>query len=414
LRAEVISIGDELLIGQVVNTNATWLGQVFADLGIEPSRVVTVRDDFDEIVSEIGAARDRSDVVIVTGGLGPTHDDITKEAVASLFGVKLEFHQELYDELLARYQRAGQAMSPSNRTQAEVPEGFEVLKNRWGSAPGLVHQGRCMLVLLPGVPREMKGLMNQYIFPRLREAGGLQPAFRRTLLTTGIAESRLHDEIGDISGWEARDCSLAYLPSIHGVRLRLTSANPDPEAARLVLAEFESFIRAHADRHIFGVEDQTLEGVVGELLVARGWTVGTAESCTSGLVASRLTDVPGSSRYVHGGIVAYDNRVKTGALAVSEADLERFGAVSREVVAQMASGIRKALGVDVGVATSGIMGPGGGSDEKPVGTLWVGVETPSHTHTITIVMRHGRLDNKARSATTALDVIRRVLLKAPA
>jgi competence/damage-inducible protein CinA-like protein len=411
LRAEIISIGDELLIGQVINTNASWLGQRLANLGIEPSRVVTVSDDFDEIVSEIGAARDRSDVVIVTGGLGPTHDDITKEAVASLFGVKLEFHQDLFDELLARYQRAGQTISPSNRTQAEVPEGFEVLKNRWGSAPGLVHQARCMLVLLPGVPREMKGLMNQYIFPRLMAAGGLQPAIRKTLLTTGIAESRLHDDIGDISGWEARGCSLAYLPSIHGVRLRLTSAHPDVEAARLVLAEFESFIRGKADRHIFGVEEETLEAVVGELLVERGWTVGTAESCTSGLVASRLTDVPRASRYVRGGIVAYDNSVKIDALAVSESDLAALGAVSREVVTQMASGVRRALGADVGVATSGIMGPGGGSDKKPVGTLWIGVETPNHALTITIVMRHARLENKARGATMALDFLRRVLLK---
>lgn len=403
--AEVISIGDELLIGQVVNTNAAWLGQRFSELGVDVSRVLSVGDSRDVITAEIGAASERADVVIVTGGLGPTHDDVTKEAVASLYGVSLEFHQDLFDALKARYDRAGMTMSASNRTQAEVPAGFEVLPNQWGSAPGLLHDGETMLVVLPGVPREMKGLMDEYVFPRLISAGGLTPLVRRTLLTTGIAESQLHDSIGPLEDWTQRGCSLAYLPNIHGVRMRLTA--PDPA----LLSEFEAFLRGHAGRHIYGEGGQTLEEVVGQMLVERDWTVATAESCTGGLVASRLTDVPGASRYVRGCVVAYDNEVKTRHLGVDSDLLDARGAVSREVVIQMAAGVRGVIGTDVGIATSGIMGPGGGSPEKPVGTAWMAVQTPIHTHSLKVVLRHERVDNKARTATTVLDLLRRTMLK---
>lgn len=407
MTAELISIGDELLIGQVVNTNASWLGQRFADLGIDLTRVVTVGDDLDVIAEVVGDAERRADVVIVTGGLGPTHDDLTKEAIARLHGVELEFHQDLFDALAARYERAGLAMSPSNRTQAEVPEGFTVLPNRHGSAPGLLREGEALLVILPGVPREMKGLIDEYVIPRLDEDAGLTPMARKTLLTTGIAESRLHDTLGDLSEWMDLGAQLAYLPSIHGVRVRITAPAGSPE----VRAGLEAHVRRAVGRHVFGEGDDTLEGVVGRMLLDRGWWVATAESCTGGLVASRLTDVPGSSGYVRGGVVSYDNAVKMAQLGVRESTLASVGAVSREVVEQMASGVRSLLDTDVGIATSGVMGPGGGSADKPVGTVWMAVDTPAGSQALKVVLRHDRLGNKARTATTVLDLLRRVILK---
>jgi nicotinamide-nucleotide amidase len=404
--AELISIGDELLIGQVVNTNASWLGQRFSDLGVSLTRVVTVGDDRETIRETVASARERADVVLVTGGLGPTHDDITKEAVASLFGAELVLDQGLYDDLKARYERAGKTMSPSNRTQAEVPVGFTALKNRWGSAPGLLHEEGCLLVILPGVPREMKGLIDEYIVPRLVATGALTPSIRKTLLTTGVAESKLHDSVGDISEWTSAGAEMAYLPSIHGVRVRLTAPAQSPD----VLAGLEAHLRAKSGRHIYGEGDVTIEAVVGQQLRQRGWTVATAESATGGLVSSRLIDVPGASAYVRGGIVAYDNEIKMARLGVSPETLSAVGAVSRDVVEQMARGVRKALDADCGIATSGIMGPGGGSEEKPVGTVWVAVCTPEKARSIKVVMHHDRLGNKARAATTALDLLRRVLL----
>jgi nicotinamide-nucleotide amidase len=406
LTAELISIGDELLIGQVVNTNASWLGQRFSDLGVTLTRVVTIGDDRDVIRETVDAARQRAEVVIVTGGLGPTHDDITKEAVASLFGAQLILDQGLFDALKARYDRVGRTMSPSNRTQAEVPEGFSVLRNRWGSAPGLLHEDGCLLLILPGVPREMKGLIDEHVVPRLLASGVLSPSIRKTLLTTGVGESRLHDDVGEISPWTSSGAEVAYLPSVHGVRVRLTAPAGSPD----VLAGLEAHLRAKAGRHVYGEGEETIEAVVGQQLRQRGWTVATAESATGGLVASRLTDVPGASAYVRGGVVAYDNEIKTTRLGVLAETLSTVGAVSQEVVEQMARGVCKALGSDCGIATSGIMGPGGGSDEKPVGTVWIAVCTPGKSRSIKVVMHHDRLGNKARTATTALDLLRRAML----
>ena len=406
MTAELISIGDELLIGQVVNTNASWLGQRFSDLGVSLTRVVTVGDDRETIRETVASARERADVVIVTGGLGPTHDDITKEAVASLFDAELVLDEDLFDALKARYEKAGRTMSPSNRTQAEVPVGFWALQNRWGSAPGLLHEEGCLLVILPGVPREMKGLIDEYVVPRLQESGGLTPSVRKTLLTTGVAESRLHDSVGDISAWTSEGAEVAYLPSVHGVRVRLTAPADRPQ----LLEGLEAHLRRKAGGHVYGEGKETIEAVVGQLLRQRGWTVAAAESATGGLVSSRLIDVPGASVYVRGGIVAYDNEIKMTQLGVSSKTLAAVGAVSQEVVEQMAKGVCQALGADCGIATSGIMGPGGGSDEKPVGTAWMAVCTPEKARSIKVVMHHDRLGNKARTATTALDLLRRTLL----
>ena len=411
MNAEVVAIGDELLIGQVVNTNASWLGARLSDAGITLRQVTTVGDDREDIAREVRASMQRSDLVIVSGGLGPTHDDVTKEAVAGLFGAELEFHEDLFEALRARFERAGLKMSPSNRTQAEVPKGFRVLPNRWGSAPGLLREGDSLLVLMPGVPRELKGLVEEQLLPLVAHRTDLLAAERKTLLTTGIAESALHDRIGDLGDWVAAGCALAYLPSIHGVRMRLTATKSDPAAAGATLERFERFVRDKAGRHVYGEGEDLLEEVVGRLLMTRRWSVATAESCTGGLVASRFTDVPGSSRYVRGSVVAYSNDVKRSQLGVKASTLRTHGAVSREVVQEMAEGVRSALDADVGIATSGVMGPGGGTDEKPVGTVWMAVSTPDGERSLKLALRHDRVDNKARTATAALDLLRRVLEK---
>lgn len=412
MTAHLIAIGDELLIGQVINTNASWLGERLTDIGVEVTRVTTLGDDRGAIVEAIRAAWAEAGLVVVTGGLGPTHDDVTKAAVADLFEVGLEFREDLFAGLRARYEVAGKVLSASNRSQAEVPVGFAALSNRVGTAPGLLKaEGARTLVVLPGVPAEMRAIMEDEVIPRLVTSSRLQPAVRKTLLTTGIAESALHDAIGDLSAWEKLGCRLAYLPSVHGVRLRLTGSGPREEEAGSRLAEFEKFVRGHAGLHVYGEGTDTLEEVVGRLLAARAWSIATAESCTGGQVASRLTDVPGSSSYMRGGVVAYDNAVKRDILGVSAAVLREDGAVSKSVVVQMAEGVRRVMGTEVGVSTSGIMGPTGGSESKPVGTVWLAVALPGVTGAKRIQTHHDRSGNKERAASAALDFIRTLLLQ---
>ena len=411
MTVEVLSIGDELLIGQVVNTNASWLGDQLARLGATVRHIVTLGDSEDDIQAAVRLAASRADLVIVTGGLGPTHDDKTKEAVAALYGATIEFRQDLYDDLEARFRRVGKQMSLSNRSQAEVPAGFEVLPNRWGSAPGLYYEaGEADIAILPGVPREMKGLFDAFLAPRIEGRTDTRVLRQKTLLTTGIAESRLHDMIGDIAPWEQEGASLAFLPNLHGVRLRLSATGGSADEAAALLARFEARVRPVAGPYLYGEGSETLEGAVGGLLSERGLWVATAESCTSGLVASRLTDVPGASAWVRGGVVAYDNAVKMASLGVAAETINSHGAVSREVVSAMAEGVRERLGADVGVATSGIMGPGGGSADKPVGTLWLAVATSERTVPLKVMLRHDRGGNKAQAATAALNLLRRVLL----
>lgn len=375
VRAILVTVGDELLLGQTVNTNAAWLARELADLGAEVVRSVTVGDGEEEIRGVVEEACEAADLVIVTGGLGPTEDDRTRQAVAAHFGRELDVDEELLRGLERRFREAGFGELPArNVSQAEVPRGAEALLNPHGTAPGLVlAEDDVLVALLPGVPKEMRGIFRQSLRDRLSEAfpGRLRAVHHRTIHTTGIAESVLAERVDEHLPEETGPVSVASLPDEHGVDLRLTARGVRDEAeARKWLDRVEAALGPVVDGYRFEApETGDLVEAVARALEATGRTLAVAESCTGGLVAKRITDRAGSSAYFVGGVVAYDNRVKTALLDVDPEVLEERGAVSEEVARAMALGVARRLGADAGVGVTGVAGPAGGTEEKPVGTV---------------------------------------------
>lgn len=422
MKAHLLTIGDELLLGQTTNTNAAWLGEALSRIGVHVERSVTVGDDKDAIVSELDRAYASAQLVITTGGLGPTHDDMTKSIVADYFGAELQMNDELLSRVRSYYERRGREMPAEVASLAEVPEQFEMLQNDVGTAVGLWYadepSGRSprLIAVLPGVPEEMKSIFDTAVAPRLTDRTDVQDLAHRTLLTTGVPESSLQQKIGDLSDWLSESLKLAYLPSTSGVRLRLTAFGEDKEEAEARIDDLEAELRRRIGKYIFGMGKDTLESVIGELLKDEGLTVATAESATGGLVGHRLTKIPGSSAYFWGGVIAYANEVKTRLLEVDEATLSRNGAVSEPVAGQMARGVRQRLGSHIGISTTGIAGPGGGSEEKPVGTVCIGFamgepnQAPDRVKTVRLQLTNDRKLNKELFATSALEMIRRQLV----
>lgn len=413
MRAVIFTIGDELLIGQVLNSNAAWLGEQLGLSGIDVVRVVTVGDDLEVLARELGRAMDESDLVVTTGGLGPTHDDVTRDAIAQRFGLELEFHEEIYQRIRRRFESRGRRMAESNRSQAMVPAGFAVLPNQAGTAPGLWYDGgsRGMLAVLPGVPHEMKRLFLEEVQPRVLESGDVRVIEHLTLRTAGIGESSLQDAIGDVSDVLSDSVRLAYLPSTSGVRLRLTAFGHSREEVRAGLRNLEQRLRERVDRFIYGVGDESLEGVLGEMLQERCLSIAVAESCTGGYVAHTLTNVSGSSSYMVGGLVAYSNGVKIHQLGVDPRVLDDEGAVSEDVARQMAVGVRDVLGADIGISTTGVAGPTGGTPDKPVGTVWIGYADRAGVEARLLRLVDQRLLNKELTTTLLLDTLRQKLLE---
>ncbi len=418
MKAELITVGDELLIGQVVNTNAAWIGEQFCEMGVDLVRTSVVGDVLEDIERELSYASRSADLIVITGGLGPTHDDVTRTAIARFFNVGLYLDESVSEAIAARFARRSRTMSPSNLSQALVPEGFTVLPNPVGTAPGLwwsgVHQDRTLLVaILPGVPHEMQYLFRHEVKPRIRGIEGLHVIQHRTLLTSGIGESNLQDLIGDLSDFLDDHLRLAYLPSTSGVRLRLTAYASLPEEAQERLDRIETHLRNRIGKFIYGANSDTLESVVVELLKQSGQKIAVAESCTGGFVAHRLTNVSGSSEVVVGGIIAYSNRVKVDLLDVDPGVLEAEGAVSEPVAKQMASGIRQRLGADIGISTTGIAGPTGGTPEKPVGTVWIGYSDERNTFARLLHLAEERVLNKELASTSVLTLLYHRLLEKP-
>ena len=416
MNATLLTIGDELLIGQVLNTNVARLGEYLSALGVTVRRTVVVGDEMADIRGELRRALDTTDVVLVTGGLGPTHDDITRQAIAEELGRPLEFREALFDELKKKFAARNRPMAARNRVQAEAPRGFEALHNPVGTAPGLWFAGDVdgaerVIVVLPGVPHEMERLMQDAVLPRLASRNGDAAIAQKTLQTVGIGESDLADALGDFSDRLGPDLHLAFLPSYGMVRLRITAFADTRAAAEARLSAFEGYVREHADEYIFGEGDDTLEGAICAMMQARGLTLATAESCTGGLLSHRLTNVPGSSSYYCGGAVVYGNTQKIDLLDVDREMIEAHGAVSEPVARQMAAGVRRRLNADLGIATTGIAGPGGGTPEKPVGTVWLGYADDAGTHAVLLRLTKDRLLNKRLSVTAALGLIRRQLLR---
>lgn len=414
--AILLTIGDELLIGQTVNTNAAWIGERLSAVGVVVRRAVTVSDEPAEIRGALRQSLADADVVIATGGLGPTHDDVTKKAVADELGRPLRLDEGVLDDLRRTYAARHRPMAERNRVQAEVPEGFAVLRNPVGTAPGLwfedeVDGRRRALAILPGVPREMKRLMTEAVLPRVVDLNGEASIVQKTLLTVGRGEADLADSLGDLDAWLGPRLRLAFLPSYGVVKLRITALGTERAGAEARLAAFEAFVRERVGDLVFGEGDDTLEAAVGRMLRARGLTLATAESCTGGLLADRITNVPGSSDYYLGGAVVYGNQAKVDLLGVDGFVLAEHGAVSEPVARQLAAGARRRLGADLAVAVTGIAGPGGGTPEKPVGTVWLGYADAGGTHAVRVRFVTDRLLNKRLSVTAALNLVRRQVLR---
>jgi len=407
---ELVTIGTELLLGFTVDTNGAEIGRALAAAGIRVVRRTSVGDDGATVAAAVREALARTGAVLCTGGLGPTRDDVTKRSVAGLFGRALRFDDAIWAELEARFARLGRRPAAANRCQAEVPEGAVVLPNRWGTAPGIWLEGAPGLaILLPGVPREMRGLLEHEVLPRLAGRGDPSAAIRsRQLRTTGIAESSLAERVAGAEEALA-PLTLAYLPGVEGVDLRLTAWRLPAEEAERRLAEGIAWLRARAARHAYAEGDQDLAAVLLGRLRAQGWTLGVAESCTGGMLGARITGVAGSSDVFMGGTIAYANRVKEAALGVPAETLASHGAVSEPVARAMAEGARARHGVDCALAITGIAGPGGGTAEKPVGTIWLAAATPQGTSAERIAVPGDRDEIRRRGAQAALYLLWREL-----
>jgi nicotinamide-nucleotide amidase len=404
--AALVAVGNELLYGQTVDTNAAWLGRSLAAMGIRVRRKFTVADVREEIQGAVRTAMDGADVVLVSGGLGPTRDDLTKEAVASLLGLGIQLDEALLVALAERFRSRGYDKLPApNRTQAEVPDGATVLRNAHGTAPGLAMESSgTLVVLLPGVPRELRGIFEGDLSALLllRFAGRLQPVHHRVIHTTGVAESRLAELVEPLLPSDMGPVGLAFLPDLRGVDLRLSAAGGDAEDAEAWLDRIEQALEPALGKWRFEAESgDVVESLQAELL-ARGMTVATAESCTGGLVAKRITDRAGSSDVFVGGVVAYSNAVKVAELGVSPEDLAKHGAVSEPVARQMARGVKERFGASAGIGITGVAGPGGGSPEKPVGTVWLAIAVGDFVDARLVSLPGDRTAVRERAAQAAL------------
>ena len=411
MKVEVVTIGDELLLGFTIDTNAAYLARELASLGIEISRRTSVGDSAADIASAVREALDRSDGVITTGGLGPTSDDMTKPAIAALLGRGLYRDEEVIRSLEERWARMGRKgpMPESNFTQAMIPEGAVIIPNGHGSAPGIWlddDHGR-WVAMLPGVPREMRAMLSE-LLPRLKErVKATTVVMSWTLRTTGIAESALADLLGDL-GRSVNGLSPAFLPSVEGVDIRLTSRDLPRSEALGRLEDAVSKLREVIGQHVYGEGAIDLAAVVLDMCRAEGIRIAVAESCTGGLLGARITAIPGSSDVFIGGALAYDNSTKIELLGVEPLEIETHGAVSEAVAVAMARGVRRRLSADLGISITGIAGPGGGTPDKPVGTVWIALDGRV-TGARGMRLIGDRAEIRQRSAQAALDFVRRQL-----
>lgn len=406
----LINIGDELLIGQVVNTNAAFIGQQMAAAGFTLTDVITIGDDGNNIRQTLESAFQKTDVVMMTGGLGPTRDDITKKVICEMYQCELVIDDKVLQHVTDLFAARGMELTETNRQQAAVPEGSTILFNTLGTAPGLwLEKDGKVLIVLPGVPFEMEKLIKDEVLPRLQERNSQHHAILyKVLQCTNITESGLSDLLTDYENQLPAELKLAYLPKPGIIRLRLTGQSDDREALNAVLNEQFGKLKEIVGEYAFTDEDIEMQEVVGRLLLKSGRQLATAESCTGGRVANLITSVPGSSRYFQGAMVSYSNEVKRDLLNVREDNLKRRGAVSEEVVSDMALNTMGLFDVDYAIATSGIAGPDGGTPEKPVGTVWIAVATPVRlvTKEFHFGKRTGRAQIVERAAHAALNMLR--------
>lgn len=412
MKAEIINIGDEILIGQVVNTNAGWMAEQLSLAGFEVIHISAISDTREAIFNALDEAMARADIVLMTGGLGPTNDDITKQCLCDYFDTSLVFNEKAYKQVQELFELRGFKVSAINRKQAEIPSNCIPLQNKNGTAPGMwfEHQGK-IIVSMPGVPFEMKDLMSEQIIPRLQKQFKFKSLLKKTILTQGIGESHLAEIIADWEDNLPSNFKLAYLPQPGMVRLRLTAEGEKSDTLQIEFDKQIESIKNLITDLIFGYDTDRLEEVVGKMLEQKSQNISTAESCTGGYISHLITDVPGSSAYFKGSVVAYSNEIKEQMLGVKTKSLIEFGAVSEQVVSEMALGIQKLYKTDYAIATSGIAGPTGGTDKKPIGTTWIALALPDKTVIAKkYLFGEHRGRNIRKAALTALNQLRKQLL----
>lgn len=405
--ASIITIGDELLIGQVIDTNSSWIAQELNKMGILVKRRVAVGDDWNEIWSALDAESKEASLVLITGGLGPTADDITKQLLCEYFGGKMVVHEETLAHITQIFQRLNRPMIERNAKQAEVPDNCTVLKNERGTAPGMLFKrGGNVFVSMPGVPHEMKWLMEHKVLPLIPELFKTGFVAHRTLLTAGLGESFLADLIADIESSLPAHIKLAYLPNYGMVRLRLTAFGDDKSKLDAELDKHFSQFKERVKEYLVIDEDIPMEQALARLLKQSASTMATAESCTGGYIAHLITSQPGASAYYKGSVVSYDNSIKEKLLHVPQQTLQTVGAVSEDTVRQMAAEVLDIMGTDYSLAVSGIMGPDGGTPEKPVGMVWVAVASKDEVTAKLFNFRYDRRRNIEMTAMNALNLLR--------
>lgn len=410
IKAEVITIGDEILYGQITDTNTQWISAELDKIGINTVRKSSVGDTEEAILQIFSEAKQRADLIIVTGGLGPTKDDITKKTFCKFFNTSLAVHKEALEELTAFFRKRGREVTGLNLGQAELPLNSTFISNRLGTAPGMWFEDEGKIFIsMPGVPFEMKGMMSDLLLPKIQEHFKTPVIFHKVVRTVGIGESLLAEMISDWEDNLPENLKLAYLPAMGDVKLRLTGFVNDLESLEKQVEDAFEEVMPIIHSYVFGYGNIELGEAVGLLLKEKNQTVSTAESCTGGYLAHLFTKVPGSSAYFWGGIVSYDNSVKMNQLGVKAETLEQFGAVSEETIKEMAEGVRKRLGTTYGLATSGIAGPDGGTPEKPVGTIWIALSSEEGTITRKLTLGGFREQNIHLTSIQILNLLRQNL-----
>lgn len=413
MKSKLISIGDEILIGQIVNTNAAFLGERLFSVGIPVAKTVVIGDEEEVLLSEFGDSFQNYDVTIITGGLGPTHDDITKQVLLKFFEDEYVRDEKVLEHVRNIFRSRNMNMPLVNENQALVPKNSKVIWNANGTAPGIwIEKENRIFIALPGVPYEMKAMMENEILPELKKrysAGSGKVYLQKTLLTTGLGESSLNEMIGNVSEIIG-ESKLAFLPSTVGVRLRINVEGSSSAEAEEKLVNIEKKIRAKIPDYIYGVNKEELEKVIGVILTERKQTLSVAESCTGGMISSKIVSVPGSSNYYAGGVCVYSNLEKIKILDIKEETLKKYGAVSEETAIEMADGVRELMGTDYALSTTGIAGPSGGTDLKPVGLVWIGFSGKEKKYALCFIFGNNRKVNIQRAAQRALEILRRELL----
>jgi nicotinamide-nucleotide amidase len=412
MKAAIITIGDELLIGQTIDTNSAWMGSELSKAGFDVFRITSVHDRREDIIHALDDSSADADVVLITGGLGPTSDDITKHTLAEYFDSRLVTDPDVLAMIEEMMVRRNYPMNENNRRQAEVPEACRIVWNSAGTAPGMwFEKGGTIFISMPGVPHEMKTIMTEQVLPELNKRFTSQVIIHKNIMTYGTFEAKLAETLTSFEAGLPSGIKLAYLPAAGIIKLRLTATGNDQTALERQVGEQVEKLYGIIPELIYGEDEESLETIIGKLLTKNKWTVCTAESCTGGSIAQLITSVAGSSRYYRGSIVAYDNSIKTDLIGVSRELIDSYGAVSEAVVAEMASGARKLFNTDFAVATSGIAGPDGGSPDKPVGTVCIAIASPDAVCTEKRVFGNDRLTNIKRFSLAALNALRLQIIK---